>query len=109
MAKNSNDYKVTMKKARAELNAYERLIGKFIHLAPVSLVIGILEKTLFRQTPMQFGLVASVTMGLFLVSMSYLYGYQISSLEVLVYIFGLGFIVGLVFEYVRSLLKQQVR
>lgn len=108
MAKN-NDYKVTISKARAELKAHEQVISRLIHLPIISSLFTILEKTLFRQTPMQFGLVASVTMGLFLVSMSYLYGYQVSSLEVLVYIFGLGFIVGLVFEYVRSLLKQQER
>lgn len=103
----SNDYNATIKKARVELNIYEQLISRFIHMPVISSILSILEKTLFRQTPMQFGLVASVTMGLFLVSMSYLYGYQVSSLEVLVYIFGLGFIVGLVFEYVRSLLGQQ--
>lgn len=106
MAKDT-DYKVTIRKARAELNMHEQLISRFIHMPVIPSVLNILEKTLFRQIPMQFGLMASVTIGLFLVGISYLYGYQILSLEVLVYIFGLGFMVGLVFEYVRSLLRQQ--
>lgn len=106
MTKTTRTYRETIKKTRHDMSLIEGFASKILHQPVVALVLNTLEKTLFRIIPMQFGLVASIVIGALTIFVAYSYGYQLVSLSVLGYVFVLGYIVGLVFEYVSSMVSQ---
>lgn len=107
MTKNKNDsYKKILNQARAPLGGFEKILSKLFHQPVIDLVFGFLEKSLFRITPMYLGFIAALVIGLLMLAVAYFYGYQVVSVTVLGPVFALGFVVGLVYEYVRSLVKQ---
>lgn len=106
MSKNKTAYHKAIHKNRIHLNTSEQIISKIMHQHLVELVLKSLENTFFRIIPMQFGFMAITIIGVFSVVVAYFYGYQTISLTSLGYVFALGFIVGLVYEYVRSIIKQ---
>ena len=106
MSKNNTAYHKVIHQNRVHLNLIERTASKLIHQKIVEVVLASLERTFFRIIPMQFGFIAVTTIGLFIVVVAYFYGYQTAGLTVLAYVFALGFIVGVVYEYVKTLIKQ---
>ena len=106
MVKNKGDYQVTIARAQAQLNTTERLLSKLLHIPAIDLVLHTLERSIFRIVPMQIALVATITVGLLIVSIAYFYGYHIASLNALGGVFILGFVVGVVYEYVSALIRQ---
>lgn len=106
MPKNKTAYHKAIHKNRVHLSTFEQLASKIIHQRFVELVLKSLENTFFRIIPMQFGFMAITIIGVFSIVVAYFYGYQTTSLTSLGYVFALGFIVGLVYEYVRSIIKQ---
>ncbi len=101
----SKNYRTTLAKAQHHLRADEKLLAKIIHQPVIYLILNTLERSLFRIIPMQFGLISSIVVGLLIISVAYFYGYQINSLTILGSVFVLGFVVGLVYEYVRTLVS----
>lgn len=101
----SKNYRVTLAKAQQHLRSDEKVLAKILHQPVIYLVLHTLERSLFRIIPMQFGLIGSITVGLLVISVAYFYGYQINSLTILGSVFVLGFVVGLVYEYVRTLIS----
>jgi hypothetical protein len=99
-------YQDTLSKAQSHLNKYERFLANILHNRLVYLVLDTLERSLFRIIPLQFALISSVTVGLLIIAQAYFYGYQIKSLSSLGAVFILGMIVGLIYEYVRTFIKQ---
>lgn len=106
MTKAKTTYKATMRTAQAQLNMPEKSASKIFHQPIIKLVLDTLERTVFRIIPMQIGLGASIAIGLLIVFIAYSYGYRIVSLSILGYVFALGYLVGLVFEYVRHIVTQ---
>lgn len=97
-------YRVTLAKAQQHLRADEKILAKILHQPVIYLILHTLERSLFRIIPMQFGLISSIIVGLLVISVAYFYGYQINSLTIMGSVFVLGFIIGLVYEYVRALI-----
>ena len=65
----------------------------------------LLDKTLLRTIPFLFGsFLALITLVLFL-TISYVFGYHIISLESFGVIFLLGFLIGIIYEYLSLLLR----
>ncbi len=106
MTKTTKTYSETIKNTRRDMSFIEGLASKVLHYPIVALTLDTLEKTLFRIVPMQFGLMASIVIGALTIFVAYSYGYQLVSLSVLGYVFVLGYTVGLVFQYVSSLISQ---
>lgn len=98
--------KITLNKIRFHLNTFEKIVSIIIHKPIMSLVLVSLEKSFFRTIPMYFGFVAAITAGILMLATAYFFGYQIISLTVLGYIFVLGFVMGFMYEYVRSMVRQ---
>lgn len=89
--------KKALNKMRSQLSTFERII---------SLVLTLLEKSFFRSTPMYFGFVTAIVVGTLILVTAYYFGYQIVSMTILGYVFAIGFIVGFIYEYIRSMAKQ---
>ncbi|MDO8336564.1 MAG: hypothetical protein Q7T74_07375 [Candidatus Saccharibacteria bacterium] len=106
MSSNKKHYKITVAKAQSEMTNVEKYTSKIVHIPIVNVVLNNLERSVFRIIPMQFALVTTVTVGLLMISIAYFYGYQTSSLTTLGSVFILSFIVGILYDYVRSLIKQ---
>lgn len=106
MTKATRVYRETIKNTRRDMSFIEGLASKVLHQPVVALILNILEKTLFRIIPMQFGLVAAIIIGTLTIFVAYSYGYQLVSLSFLGYVFVLGYTVGLVFQFVSSLVSQ---
>ncbi len=103
---NKNDYRTALAKAQQHLRADEKVLAKLLHQPIFYVILNTLERSIFRIIPMQFALISSITVGLLIISVAYFYGYRINSLSILGSVFALGFIVGLVYEYVRALISQ---
>lgn len=106
MTKTTKTYREAIKNTRRDMGFIEGFASKVLHQPVVALTLNALEKTLFRIVPMQFGLVASIAIGALTIFVAYSYGYQLVSLSVLGYVFVLGYTVGLVFQYVSSIISQ---
>ncbi len=106
MSKHHTAYHKAIRQNRVHLSTHEKLLSKVIHQRFVELVLACLERSFFRVLPMQFGFIAVTTIGSFSIFVSYFYGYQTTSLTALGYLFALGFLVGVVYEYVRAIVKQ---
>lgn len=106
MPKKHTSYHNTIKQNRVHLNVFERIASIVLHYPLVDVILGSLDKTLFRIVPMQIGFIAVTIFGLLAVAVAYFYGYQTMSLTSLAYVYVLGFVVGFVFEYVRTFIRQ---
>jgi len=106
MTKNKSAYQVMIIDAQARLTGPEKLVSKILHSAAVDLVLRNLDRTLFRIVPLQFGLVASVTVGILMIGIAYFYGYKINSLSMIFNVFILGYILGALYEYVHTMIRQ---
>jgi len=106
MSKKNTAYHKAIHENRVHLSSSEKLLSKVIHQRLVELILTSLEHTFFRILPMQFGFIAVTIIGTFSMIVAYFYGYQITSMTALGYVFALGFLVGVVYEYVRTLIKQ---
>lgn len=106
MPKKHASYQKAIRQNRVHLNTVERMISTILHYPLIDTILETLERTVFRILPMQIGFIAVTIFGLLAVAVAYFYGYQTMSLTSLSYVFVLGFIVGVVFEYVRSIIQQ---
>lgn len=98
--------KKTLNKIRLHLNVFEQIISRIIHNPIIAWIFIALEKFFFRSTPLYFGFVITIVTGVLMLAIAYFFGYQVTSLTVFGYIFALGFVIGFVYEYLRSLVKQ---
>ncbi len=106
MSKKNTAYHKAIRQNRVHLSSHEKILSKLIHQRLVELILASLENSFFRILPMQFGFIAVTIIGVFSLIVAYFYGYQITSMTALGYVFALGFLVGVVYEYVRALVKQ---
>lgn len=95
--------KNTLKKIRPHLNILEQKISGAIHQPFIETLLTSIEKGPFRIVPMCFGFGAAIVAGISMLATAYFFGYQTTSLTVLGYVFVLGFVIGFVYEYLRSL------
>ena len=78
---------------------------RVIHAPLVWHISELLDRTLLRTIPFLFGsFLALITLVLF-ITISYVFGYHIISLESFGVIFLLGFLIGIIYEYLALLLR----
>ncbi len=94
---------------RKHLSPLEAFFSKVIHSRLGSIFATICEETIFRPTPLIIGLTVSIVGGLMLLGFAIIFGYTISSLESLGFFFGLGFVIGIIYEYLRFITKNPQR
>lgn len=98
-------YQKAVHTAQAELSPTERSIARLLHMRPAWKIMGLLESTLFRSTPMLIGYTLALTGGLLALGTAYAFNYHIESLQVLFVLFVFGYFVGIIVDYLRLLLR----
>lgn len=98
--------KKTLDKIRPHLNTFEQIVSRIIHKPIINFILVVLKKSFFRTVPMYFGFVVAIAIVVLMLTIAYFFGYQVTSLTILGYVFVLGFIIGFVYEYVRSLVSK---
>lgn len=106
MTNHTKTYKATIRSSRDSLNSFEKIASKLLHVKVIDQITNLLDTTVFRTTPLLIAMSSAITVGLLLLAVCYTFGYRVSSMEIMIYILILGFVVGAVFEYVRALVKK---
>lgn len=93
-------YKKTMKQVESELSPIDRAFSKFIHNKTVERVSDVAGATIARPNAILVGSITAFifTLAIFLVARYY--GYPLSGTETIA-AFGLGWLVGLLFDYLK--------
>lgn len=99
-------YNAALKDIRKQMPRHMQIISIVLHYPITEVILQTLEKTFFRLVPSIFGITTAVTVSLFMLSIGYYYGYTIVSISTAAYAYILGYIVGIVFEYIKSLVRQ---
>lgn len=107
MTTKNSDYQKTIADARSHLSLSLQFLSRVFHVKVFDILLRILEKSLFRIVPTLIGLTAAISVGIFIVCLCYFFGYQVISMSILWYVLALGYIIGIVFEYIRILITQK--
>ena len=99
-------YNSAQKHIRKQMPRHLQIINIVLHYPVLEVILQTSEKTFFRLIPSIFGITTAVTVSLFMLSIGYYYGYTIVSISTASYAYILGYIVGLIFEYIKSLVRQ---
>lgn len=93
-------YKKTMKQVQSELSPIDRAFSKFIHNKAVERVSDAVGATVARPNAILVGSIAAFVFTLAIFLVARYYGYPLSGTETIA-AFGLGWLVGLLFDYLR--------
>lgn len=96
-------YERTMDEVRSQLSAPSRAFSSFIHNPAVEKVSDAVGSTVARPNAILSGAVVAFLFTLVVYVVARLYGYPLSGAETIA-AFGLGWIFGLVFDYIRLLM-----
>lgn len=95
-------YKQTMKHIRSEMSAPARAFSKFIHNQGVERASGILGNSVARPNAVLSGSTCALILVSFLYIVTRIFGYPLSGFET-IGAFVLGWILGLIYDYARTL------
>lgn len=93
-------YKKTMKQVQGELSPIDRAFSKFIHNKAVERVSDAVGATIARPNAILVGSITAFVFTLVIFLVARYYGYPLSGTETIA-AFGLGWLVGLLFDYLR--------
>lgn len=93
-------YKATMSRIRSEMSSPARAFSKFIHNRSVERASGILGNTVARPNSVLSGSTCALILTTLLYVIAKIFGYPLSGFET-IGAFVLGWIVGIVYDYVR--------
>ncbi len=100
----NSSFKTQMKFVEAEMNPSERVFSKFIHSKPVEKTSEVLGATVARPNALLSGSIAAFIGVTILYFVSKYYGFQLSGFET-IGTFILGWIIGVLYDYVSLLVK----
>lgn len=103
--KKYRSYLHVLHESQHTLSKTERTFSRIVHSHFMSTLANILENTVFRPIPLITGLSFSILSGCVLFAIAVVFGYAIYSLESLGFSFILGFMAGIIYEYLRALTK----
>lgn len=93
-------YKKTMKQVESELSPIDRAFSKFIHNKAVERVSDVVGATVARPNAILVGSITAFVFTLAIFLVARYYGYPLSGTETIA-AFGLGWLVGLLFDYLK--------
>lgn len=93
-------YKKTMKQVESELSPIDRAFSKFIHNKTVERISDVAGATVARPNAILVGSITAFVFTLVIFLMARYYGYPLSGTETIA-AFGLGWLVGLLFDYLK--------
>lgn len=101
-------YLQTMKHIRTEMSAPARVFSKFIHNRGVERASSILGNTVARPNAVLSGSTCALILVSFLYIVTKIYGYPLSGFET-IGAFVLGWIIGLTYDYTRTLVTGRIQ
>lgn len=104
-ASSNNSYKKVMRETQLELPSFEKKISRVLHQPTVQSLLTALAHSFFHTTGLLFGAAASLLVGLISLGIAVTFNYQIVSFHFLSYVFVIGFVVGLIYQYLKKLGK----
>lgn len=93
-------YNKAMTVTRSHMNIISRIWSRFIHFAPVELLLNLIDRTIFRPIPLLSAGIAAFFGGLGIYSISLYNGYSMSGSEIPLLLIG-GLFVGIIFDYLK--------
>ena len=99
-----SSFKAQMKFVEAEMNPTERVFSKFIHSKPIEKTSEVLGSTIARPNALLSGSITAFIGVTILYFVSKYYGFQLSGFET-IGTFVLGWIIGVLYDYVSLLVK----
>lgn len=95
-------YRQVMKSARKQMGVLGKFWSVFIHLPPVDLLLGLLDRTILRPIPLLTSGIVALAGGLGLYSITLYNGYQMYGAEIPLLLIG-GLFIGIAFDYLQIL------
>ncbi len=105
MPKHMNSQKI-LAKIDQDLSPTEKIFIRIFHHRVISTILDSLAIFPLRETPLLFGLLSSIIIGIGMISTAHVFAYGVASLQILIPVFLLGYLVGLIYEYLTALLRQ---
>jgi len=99
----NESYARTIKRVQTELPASSRLFSKIIHNRYVERISDIISSTIARPNAMLYGSIVAFVLTLFVYTTSKTIGYNLSGSETIV-AFIVGWIIGIIFDYIKVLI-----
>ncbi len=99
-------HKKVFRKSEHPKPFFVRIVVRLYEIPPVHMVAELCEHTFFR--PVALLIAASITFGvtLFAILLANFFGYTIISFDGIIPVFALGYMIGLLKEYIHFMLKQ---
>src|SRR6476661_806153 len=99
-------YRKAIRQVQTELSPPERALSKLIHSRPIWHISQLCELVLLRFTPLFIGYSVALVCGLLFIGLAVVFNYSIHSLHILFLLFIVGYLVGIVVDYITVLSKQ---
>jgi hypothetical protein len=99
-----SSFKSQMKFAEAEMSPSERIFSKIIHNKPVEKISNVAGSTVARPNAMLSGSIAAFLGITILYFVSKYYGFQLSGFETIA-CFVFGWVIGILYDYIRVMIK----
>lgn len=104
--RHAKSYNKALRDIRSEFSPLERLLSRIVHARILWHTSKIVEISLLRFTPMFFGYVFALAAGLMFTSLIFIFNYSLNSLHILFVFFILGYMVGVIIDYIKLLSRR---
>lgn len=96
-------YLKTVKEVQSKLSYFDRALSRLVHSRLLWKPLEWSEITIVRFTPMAIGYIVALLFGFIFIIFATIFNYYLISLHVLFLVFIVGYIVGLVVDYIKLL------
>ncbi len=96
-------YLKAVKEVQSELSYFGRTLSRLIHSRLLWKPLEWSEVTIVRFTPMMVGYIVALLFGCIFITFATIFNYYLVSLHVLFLVFIVGYIIGLVVDYIKLL------
>lgn len=102
----SSTYKKILLRSQRELPPWQQKFSRLIHAPLMRSFSSLLTSVFFRSNPLLIASLIALLGGFVAFVVASVFNYQVVSFSFLLRLFGLGFIIGLIFEYLKNLGKR---
>lgn len=99
----NNSYKKVLHETQLELPSFEKKISRVLHQPIVQSLLTAFGHSFFDATALLFGAVASLMVAIISIGIAVTFNYRVVSFYFLSYVFVIGFVVGLIYQYLKKL------
>ncbi len=101
--RHSKSYDKALRDIRSDFSSLERLLSRLVHARILWHTSKIIEISLLRFTPLLLGYLFALAAGLVFISLIFVFNYSLNSLHALFVFFVLGYMVGVIIDYIKLL------